>query len=110
MSKKKPFDMDAARDEIDHLEAQASALEYQMEDETEMETRQAYSAMIRRLLKKADKLRLRIMAEEDAQAQAMYKDREPEYEAMMQRNQEAMDRWRAEHGDAACVAEPYNKD
>ena len=106
MSKRKPYDIEAARDEIEHLEAQASALEYQMEDETDPETLNAYRVMVNRLIKKANKIRYRIMEEEDVQAQDLFKDREAADKAMEKSNQEAKDRWKAEHGDKPCYAEP----
>lgn len=110
MGKRKPYDIEAARDEIERLEAQASALEYQMEDETDPVTLNAYRSMINRLIKKASKIRYRIMEEEDAQAQDLFKDREAADKAMEQSNQEAKERWKAEHGDEPCYAEPNKPD
>lgn len=108
--RRKPYDIEAARDEIERLEARATSLEYQMEDEYDEGVRLSYRAMINRALKAADKIRHRIMEEEDARAQEMFKDKEPEYEAMMQSNKEALDRWKAEHPDTPCYAEPNKED
>ena len=111
MGKKKPFDIEAARDEIERLEARATSLEYQMEDEVDEGVRMSYRAMINRALKAADRLQRRITEEEDARAQEYFNDPESiaRDEAMKQSNKDALDRWRAEHPDTPCYAEP-NKD
>ena len=84
MSRRKPFDLEEARRQLEEIDDP----------------------------KEAWKLRQKIYAEEDRLAQEYFNDPESRArdEAMKQSNREAMERWRAEHGDKACVAEPYREE
>lgn len=93
MSKRRPFDIEAAQRRIDQLE---DMRDYVPEDVSlSMKT-------------EIEKLQRKIYEEEDRLAQEMFEDPETvaRDEEMKQKNKEAMDRWRAEHGSETCVADP----
>lgn len=84
MGKRKPFDLEEARRRLEEIEDP----------------------------KEAWKLRQKIYAEEDRLAQEYFNDPESRArdEAMKQSNKEATERWKAEHGDKPCYAEPNKPD
>ena len=69
-------------------------------------------AEVDQLNREIRKVREKIFAEEDRQAQELYNDPESiaRDEAMKQSNKEALDRWKAEHPDTPCYVEPNKKD
>ena len=83
-----------------------------MIEELERSKEGAWSdAELKSLNREIWKIKEKIYAEEDRQAQEYYNDPESiaRDEAMKQRNKEAMERWRAEHGNASPAVDP-NKD
>ena len=98
MSNRKPFDIDAAQRRIEELE--------RMKDHT------CSDAELRSLNREIWKIQEKIYAEEDRQAQEYYNDPESVAwdEDMKQKNKEAHERWKAEHPDTPCYAEPNERD
>lgn len=95
---KKLFDIDEGYKRIEELECAKESVRSEAE--------------LKILNREIRKIKEKIYAEEDRQAQEYFNDPEniARDEAMKQSNKDAMDRWRAEHPGVQCYAEPNKEE